>query len=100
MKATDLIKSLAISNIEPDKFSVVTLYKGQNPTTFLTDNFNAGRVITKKSIEELSILSSQDYLAVNGPFSLITPDNKSVFTPDCIYEFTGGGYVSLYAIEL
>ena len=100
MKATDLVKSLSLSNITSDDFEVVTLYKGQNPTVFLIDNFDDGRV-TKclQNFKPLTILESQDFLAIYINVPLVTPDGKSVFMPDCVYEVNGGGIVSLYSFN-
>ena len=99
MKATDLIKSITLSGLDLGKLKVVTLYKNQDPTSFLVDNFDNGRVIGHKNIQPLTILDSQDFLVIYGPYPLITPDNKSTFVPDCIYEINGGGYILLYAFN-
>lgn len=96
MKATDLIKSLSLSSITSEDFKVVTLYKGQNPDVFLVDNFGDGRVTSPASLKPLTILESQDYLAVYNNVPLATPDGKSVFVPDCIYELADDSIVSLY----
>ena len=95
MKATDLIKSLSLSSITSEDFKVVTLYKGQNPDVFLVDNFGDGDT-RSSSIESLTILDSQDYLAIYNNVPLATPDGKSTFVPDCVYEVEGAGNVSLY----
>ena len=98
MKATDLVKSLSLSSITPEDFKVVTLYKGQHPDVFLVDNFGDGD--TRSSIlEPLTILESQDFLAVYNNVPLATPDGKSVFMPDCVYEVEGAGNVSLYSFN-
>lgn len=96
MKATDLIKSLSFSNITSEDFMVVTLYKGQNPGVFLVDNFGDGRVTSPEGLKPLTILESQDYLAVYNNVPLATPDGKSVFVPDCTYELANDIIVSLY----
>ena len=95
MKATDLVKSLSLSSITSEDFKVVTLYKGQNPDVFLVDNFGDGDV-RSSNIESLTILESQDFLAVYNNVPLATPDGKSVFVPDSIYELAGDSIVSLY----
>lgn len=99
MKAIDLIKSLSLSSITSEDFKVVTLYKGQNPDVFLVDNFGDGRVTRVTSpagLKPLTILESQDYLAVYNNVPLATPDGKSVFVPDCTYELADDSIVSLY----
>lgn len=96
MKATDLVKSLSLSSITSEDFKVVTLYKGQNPGVFMVDNFGDGRVTSPASLKPLTILESQDYLAVYNNVPLATPDGKSTFMPDCVYEVEGAGNVSLY----
>lgn len=98
MKATDLIKSLSLSSITSEDFKVVTLYKGQNTDVFLVDNFGDGDT-RSSSIEPLTILESQDYLAVYNNVPLATPDGKSMFTPDCVYKVEGAGIVSLYSFN-
>ena len=95
MKATDLVKSLSLSSITSEDFKVVTLYKGQDPDVFLVDNFGDGDT-RSSSIEPLTILESQDYLAIYNNVSLATPDGKSIFFPDCTYELADGNIVSLY----
>lgn len=101
MKATDLIKSLSLSSITSEDFKVVTLYKGQNPDVFLIDNFGGGRISlsTINGIKPPTILESQDYLAIYNNVPLATPDGKSVFVPDCVYEVEGAGNVSLYSFN-
>ena len=99
MKATDLIKSLSLSSITSEDFKVVTLYKGQNPGVFLIDNFDGGEVLNLKSINSPTILESQDYLAIYNNVPLATPDGKSVFVPDYVYEVEGAGNVSLYSFN-
>lgn len=99
MKATDLIKSLSLSSITSEDFKVVTLYKGQNPGVFLIDNFGDGEVLNFKSINSPTILESQDYLAIYNNVPLATPDGKSVFVPDYVYEVEGAGNVSLYSFN-
>lgn len=96
MKATDLIKSLSLSSITSEDFKVVTLYKGQNPGVFMVDNFGDGRVTSPAGLKPLTILESQDYLAIYNNVPLATPDGKSTFMPDCVYEAKGAGIVSLY----
>lgn len=96
MKATDLVKSLSLSSITSEDFKVVTLYKGQSPDVFLVDNFGDGRVTSPAGIKPLTILESQDYLAVYNNVPLATPDGKSVFVPDCTYELANDSIVSLY----
>lgn len=96
MKATDLIKSLSLSSITSEDFNVVTLYKGQDPDVFLVDNFGDGRVTSPEGLKPLTILESQDYLAVYNNAPLATPDGKSVFVPDCTYELANDSIVSLY----
>lgn len=98
MKATDLVKSLSLSSVTSEDFKVVTLYKGQNPDVFLVDNFDDGNV-SSGSIRPLAIVESQDFLAVYNNVPLVTPDGKSMFTPDCTYEVNGGGIVSLYSFN-
>lgn len=98
MKATDLVKSLSLSSVTSEDFKVVTLYKGQNPDVFLVDNFDDGNV-SSGSIKPLAIIESQDFLAVYNNVPLVTPDGKSMFTPDCTYEVNGGGIVSLYSFN-
>lgn len=101
MKATDLVKSLSLSSITSEDFKVVTLYKGQNPDVFLVDNFGDSRISlsTINGIKSLTIVESQDYLAVYNNVPLATPDGKSVFVPDCVYEVEGAGIVSLYSFN-
>lgn len=99
MKATDLVKSLSLSSITSEDFKVVTLYKGQNPGVFLVDNFGDGEVLNSKSLKSPAVLESQDYLAVYNNVPLATPDGKSVFMPDCVYEVEGAGNVSLYSFN-
>ena len=99
MKATDLIKSLSLSSITSEDFKVVTLYKGQKPGVFLIDNFGDGEVLNSKILKSPTILESQDYLAVYNNVPLVTPDGKSMFTPDYTYEVNGGGVVSLYSFN-
>ena len=99
MKATDLVKSLSLSSITSDDFKVVTLYKGQNPDVFLVDNFGDGRISLINGIKSLTIVESQDYLAVYNNVPLATPDGKFVFVPDCVYEVEGAGNVSLYSFN-
>lgn len=96
MKATDLIKSLSLSSITSEDFMVVTLYKGQDPDVFLVDNFGDGRVTSPVGIKPLTILESQDFLAVYNNVPLATPDGKSTFVPDCTYELANDSIVSLY----
>lgn len=98
MKATDLVKSLSLSSITPEDFKVVTLYKGQNPNVFLIDNFGDGDT-RSSSIEPLTIVESQDFLAVYNNVPLVTPDGKSVFRPDCTYELADDSNVSLYSFN-
>jgi hypothetical protein len=100
MKATDLIKSLSLSSITSDDFRVVTLYKGQNPGVFLIDNFGDGQITSQEGLKSLTILESQDFLAVYNNKPLVTPDGKSVFVPD--YTYRAGEYncnVSLYSFN-
>lgn len=99
MKATDLVKSLSLSSITSGDFKVVTLYKGQNPDVFLVDNFGDGMIVSPNGIKPLTILESQDYLAVYNNVPLATPDGKSVFTPDFVYKIEGAGSVSLYSFN-
>lgn len=101
MKATDLVKSLSLSSITSEDFKVVTLYKGQNSDVFLVDNFGDGQISlsTTNGIKSLTIVESQDYLAVYNNVPLATPDGKSVFVPDCVYEVEGAGNVSLYSFN-
>ena len=98
MKATDLVKSLSLSSITSEDFKVVTLYKGQNPNVFLIDNFGDGDT-RSSSIEPLTIVESQDFLAVYNNVPLVTPDGKSVFRPYCTYELADGNIVSLYSFN-
>lgn len=103
MRATDLIKSLSLSSITSEDFKVVTLYKGQEPSVFLVDNFGDGTITSPTSPKPLAILESQDFLAVYNNVPLATPDGKSVFVPDCTYQVDGAdgcdGYVSLYSFN-
>ena len=101
MKATDLVKSLSLSSITSEDFKVVTLYKGQDPGVFLVDNFGDGNVVNEKpfSLEPPTLLGSKDFLAVYNNVPLVTPDGKSVFVPDCVYEVEGAGNVSLYSFN-
>ena len=101
MKATDLVKSLSLSSITSEDFKVVTLYKGQDPDVFLVDNFGDGNVVNEKpfSLEPPTLLGSKDFLAVYNNVPLATPDGKSVFMPDCVYEVEGAGNVSLYSFN-
>ena len=101
MKATDLVKSLSLSSITSEDFKVVTLYKGQDPDVFLVDNFGYGHVVNEKpfSLEPPTLLGSKDFLAVYNNVPLATPDGKSVFVPDCVYEVEGAGVVSLYSFN-
>lgn len=98
MKATDLIKSLSLSSITSEDFKVITLYKGQDPGVFMVDNIGDGNV-SSGDIKPLAIVESQDYLAVYNNVPLATPDGKSVFMPDCVYEVEGAGNVSLYSFN-
>lgn len=99
MKATDLVKSLSLSSITSEDFKVVTLYKGQNPGIFFVDNFGDGTVVSLNGLNPLTILESQDFLAVDNNVPLATPDGKSIFTPDYVYKVEGAGYVSLYSFN-
>lgn len=100
MKATDLIKSLSLSNITSENFMVVTLYKGQNPGVFLVDNFGDGIIVSPNGLKPLTILESQDFLAVDNNVPLVTPDGKSMFVPDYVYQVSErGGNVSLYSFN-
>ena len=101
MKATDLVKSLSLSSITSEDFKVVTLYKGQDPDVFLVDNFGDGNVVNEKpfSLEPPTLLGSKDFLAVYNNVPLATPDGKSVFMPDCVYEVEGAGNISLYSFN-
>lgn len=101
MKATDLVKSLSLSSITSEDFKVVTLYKGQDSGVFLVDNFGDGNVVNEKpfSLEPPTLLGSKDFLAVYNNVPLATPDGKSVFVPDCVYEVEGAGNVSLYSFN-
>ena len=101
MKATDLVKSLSLSSITSEDFKVVTLYKGQDPGVFLVDNFGDGNVVNEKpfSLEPPTLLGSKDFLAVYNNVPLATPDGKSMFTPDRVYEVEGAGNVSLYSFN-
>ena len=104
MRAIDLIKSLSLSSgITSEDFKVVTLYKGQNPDVFLIDNFGDGRVTSQTNIKSLTILESQDFLAIYNDIPLATPDDKSTFVPDCTYyvatDENNGYHVSLYSFN-
>ena len=101
MKATDLVKSLSLSSITSEDFKVVTLYKGQDPDVFLVDNFGDGNVVNAKpfSLEPPTLLGSKDFLAVYNNVPLTTPDGKSVFRPDSIYELADDSIVSLYSFN-
>ncbi len=100
MKAIDLVKSLSLSSITSEDFKVVTLYKGQNPGMFLIDNFGDGLVTSPVGIKPLTILESQDFLAVYNNVPLVTPDGKSIFVPDYTYQVSEcGGNVSLYSFN-
>lgn len=101
MKATDLVKSLSLSSITSEDFKVVTLYKGQEAGVFLVDNFGDGYVVNERpfSLEPPTLLESKDFLAIYNNMPLATPDGKSVFMPDCVYEVEGAGIVSLYSFN-
>lgn len=99
MKATDLVKSLSLSSITSEDFKVVTLYKGQKPGVFLIDNFGDGEITSREGLKSLTIIESQDYLAVYNNVPLVTPDGKSLFVPDYVYEVEGAGIVSLYSFN-
>ena len=100
MRAVDLVKSLSLSSITSEDFKVVTLYKGQNPDVFLVDNFGDGKITSPMSPKPLAILESQDYLAVYNNVPLVTPDGKSEFVPDYVYQVSEcNGYVSLYSFN-
>lgn len=99
MKATDLVKSLSLSSITSEDFKVVTLYKGQKPSVFLIDNFGDGEVLNSKTLKSPIVVESQDYLAVYNNVPLATPDGKSVFMPDCVYDVEGAGNVLLYSFN-
>lgn len=99
MKATDLVKSLSLSSITSEDFKVVTLYKGQKPGVFLIDNFGDGEITSRESLKSLTIIESQDFLAVYNNVPLVTPDGKSLFVPDYTYEVEGAGIVSLYSFN-
>ena len=100
MKATDLIKSLSLSSITSEDFMVVTLYKGQNPGVFLVDNFGDGIIVSPNGLKPLTILESQDFFAVDSNVPLVTPDGKSMFVPDYVYQVSEhGGNVSLYSFN-
>lgn len=100
MKATDLIKSLSLSSITSEDFMVVTLYKGQNPDVFLVDNFGDGIIVSPNGLKPLTILESQDFLAVYNNVPLVTPDGKSMFVPDYAYQVGEcDGIVSLYSFN-
>ena len=97
MRAVDLVKSLSLSSVTSEDFKVVTLYKGQDPSVFLVDNFGDGKITSPMSPKPLTILESQDYLAVYNNVPLVTPDGKSVFVPDYVYQVSECyDYVSLY----
>lgn len=99
MRAIDLVKSLSLSSITSEDFMVVTLYKGQDPGVFLVDNFGDGKITSPMSPKPLTILESQDYLAVYNNVPLVTPDGKSEFVPDYVYQVSECGcdcIVSLY----
>ena len=98
MKATDLVKSLSLSSITSEDFKVVTLYKGQDPDVFLVDNFGDGNV-SSGDIKPLTILESQDFLAVYNNVPLATPDGNSIFFSDYNYELANGNIVSLYSFN-
>ena len=102
MRAVDLVKSLSLSSVTSDDFEIVTLYKGQDPDVFLVDNFGDGKITSPMSPKPLTILESQDYLAVYNNVPLVTPDGKSIFVPDYVYKVggcDGYGYVSLYSFN-
>lgn len=100
MRAIDLVKSLSLSSITSEDFKVVTLYKGQEPNVFLVDNFGDGTIISSTSPKPLAVLESQDYLAVYNNVPLATPDGKSMFVPDYVYQVSEcDGYVSLYSFN-
>lgn len=98
MKASDLVKSLSLSSITSEDFKVVTLYKGQNPNVFLVDNFGDGDT-RSSSLEPPTLMGSKDFLAIYNNVSLVTPDGKSIFTPDCVYELADDSIVSLYSFN-
>lgn len=102
MRAVDLVKSLSLSSVTPEDFKVVTLYKGQDPGVFLVDNFGDGNITSPMSPKPLAILESQDYLAVYNNVPLVTPDGKSEFVPDYVYQYQVSeryDYVSLYSFN-
>lgn len=100
MKATDLIKSLSLSSITSEDFKVVTLYKGQNPGVFLVDNFGDGKITSQEGLKSLTIIESQDFLAVCNNVPLTTPDGQSTFVPDYTYQIDGCDcIVSLYSFN-
>ena len=100
MRAVDLVKSLSLSSVTSEDFKVVTLYKGQDPSVFLVDNFGDGKITSQMSPKPLAILESQDYLAVYNNMPLVTPDGKSEFVPDYVYQVSECyDYVSLYSFN-
>ena len=65
----------------------------------MIDNFGDGEITSREGLKSLTIIESQDYLAVYNNVPLATPDGKSVFMPDCTYEVEGVGNVSLYSFN-
>lgn len=99
MKATDLVKSLALSSIKNEDMKVVTFYKNQSKEAFLRDNFGADARCCSNDLNLRApyIVSSQDYLAVYNRVPLATPDGKSTLLPDYEIEERYGITVCLYA---
>lgn len=102
MNAINLVISLHLSGISARDFTVVTLYKNQDPTLFLLDNFGDGQLKNKTKISPLVYRDSQVFFALYSGCnkSLATPDGTSVFTPD--YTYTAGEIgqnIYLFAID-
>lgn len=99
MKASDLVKSLVISNLKPNNYGVVTLYKGQGITEFLRINFGNGRVISFETIQPLTHLNSQNFFVVYGSHPLMAPGSKCPHAPNCVYKLENSECISLYKFD-
>lgn len=80
MKATDLIKSISISDINSSDMKVVTAWNRQTKDQFLNDNFGTDVYLYDNPIP--LILDSQDYLCLAPDITLNSPDGISVLKPD------------------
>lgn len=102
MNAINLVMSLHLSGISARDFTVVTLYKNQDPTLFLLDNFGDGQLKNKTEIKPLVFRDSQVFFALYSDCnkSLTTPDGTSIFTPDYTYTTEEIGQdIYLFAID-